>query len=939
MTSTTMLTTLDLVTPTSEDPGPIQAAPQSGAVASTSDFSTVVLSSDGSELVTQSAPNTPIQHRELANAEFGNKEATPDANKMMAATGNASKPSLNNFYADGFGQLREGLFSCFRPVLGYFGGKPPAEIKKSEDEEWEIPFDAISELEWLGSGSQGAVFRGQYENRTVAVKKVNQLKETEIKHLRHLRHQNIIEFLGVCSKSPCYCIVMEYCSKGQLCTVLKTKNTITRELFSQWVKEIADGMHYLHQNKVIHRDLKSPNILISAEDSIKICDFGTSHLQKKNDSTMMSFCGTVSWMAPEMIKKEPCNEKVDVYSFGVVLWEMLTRETPYANIAQMAIIFGVGTNILSLPMPEEAPRGLVLLIKQCLSQKGRNRPSFSHIRQHWEIFKPELFEMTEEEWQVAWDSYREFAKAIQYPSTVTKDHGGPKSAFAMEEEIQRKRHEQLNHIKDIRHMYEAKLKRTNKMYDKLQGCFTELKLKEHELAEWERDLAEREHMHIHTSPRAMSNAPRPHLRGNCYPNEGYEEMSSDEDGQCPPCRGSPYRNSNTSTSSGAQSSPFSRQSSCRSSAGQQTRRSEGANSQKILRNDAMRHSSSYWETLGGTRGSPARGSGFSQDSGMWSAGASSMAINGAGGVQGGVPVTYAQTIYRNGEGRWSDGRIASRRRVSSSANKSAVPPVFFTRDSPSRVPHGVINYSSPRSSSKLNRSSYPSRNAPHQLEDACCCNHGRVPRAKSIAVAMPTRGRSPTPYDNETGETQENMEEHFVAQLPESTSYEEALKSIGEADDVEMTTSVNPIYASPITTYSNPCHVVFNPEEENANDVDLTSSMDSRRSRADDADVESSEDEGNGNNILNTSMESEELRYRIDTSQSTMMSSLERSLEIGATRSDGLSDNERRVQAVKHSIKTHRRTSSNPQAIIHQRIEEYSSSATDDSDDAGAVRI
>ncbi|PIC54899.1 hypothetical protein B9Z55_003966 [Caenorhabditis nigoni] len=934
MTSTTILTTLDLVTPTSEQPGPMQAEPSSGADASTSDFSTVVLSSNGSELVTQSAPNTPIQHRELANAEFAN----PNTNNMVAAAGNASKPSLNNFYAEGLGHLREGLFSCFRPVLGYFGGKPTQEIEKTEDEGWEIPFDAISNLEWLGSGSQGAVFHGQYENRTVAVKKVNQLKETEIKHLRHLRHKNIIEFLGVCSKSPCYCIVMEYCPKGQLCTVLRQKNLITRQMFSDWVKEIADGMHYLHQNKVIHRDLKSPNILISAEDSIKICDFGTSHLQKKNDSTMMSFCGTVSWMAPEMIKKEPCNEKVDVYSFGVVLWEMLTRETPYANIAQMAIIFGVGTNILSLPMPEEAPRGLVLLIKQCLSQKGRNRPSFSHIRQHWEIFKPELFEMTEDEWQVAWDSYREFAKAIQYPSTVTKDHGGPKSAFAMEEEIQRKRHEQLNHIKDIRHMYEAKLKRTNKMYDKLQGCFTELKLKEHELAEWERNLAEREQMHVHNSPRSMSAAPRFQLRGNCYPNEAYEEMSSDEDGQCPPCRGSPYRNSNTSTSSGAQSSPFSRQSSCRSSAGQQTRRSEGANAQKISRNDSLRHSSSYWETIG-NRGSPARGSGFSQDSGMWSAGVSSMAIN--GGVQGGVPVTYAQTIYRNGEGRWSDGRIASRRRVSSSANKN-LPPVFFTRDSPSRVPHGVVNHSAPRSSSKLNRSSYPSRNAPHQLEDGCCCNHGRVPRAKSVAVSMATRGRSPTPYDNDALDAAENPDVHYEVQIPETTSYDEALKSIGETDDVEMDAAngVNPIYSSPITTYNNPCHVNYeNVAEENANDIDLTSSMDSRRSRADDADVESSEDEGNGNNILNTSMESEELRYRIDTSQSTMMSSLERSLEIGATRSDGLSDNERRVQAVKHSIKTHRRTSSNPQAIIHQRIEEYSSSATEDSDDAGAVRI
>ncbi|EGT35181.1 hypothetical protein CAEBREN_28035 [Caenorhabditis brenneri] len=417
-----------------------------------------------------------------------------------------------------------------------FGGKPPNEIKKSEDEEWEIPFDAISELEWLWSGSQGAVFRGQYQNRTVAVKKVNQLKETEIKHLRHLRHKNIIEFLGVCSKSPCYCIVMEYYSKGQLYTVLKTKNTITRELFSQWVKEIADGMHYLHQNKVIHRNLKSPNILISEEDSIKICNFGTS------------FCGTVRWMAPEMIKNEPCNEKVDVYSFGVVLWEMLTRETPYANIHQMAIFFGVGTNTLSLPIPEEAPRGLVLLIKQCLFRKGRNRPSFSHIRQHWEIFKSELFEMTEEEWQVAWDSYREFAKAIQYPSTVTKNHGG-KSAFAMEEELRQKRHDQSNQINDVRHMYETKLQRTNKMMDKLQGLFTELKLKEQELAEWHRQLTDRQ-FQLHNSPRAMLNAPRP-FRGNCYPNEAYECISSDDEGQ------------GQAPASG--------------SAGQKTRRGEGAN--------------------------------------------------------------------------------------------------------------------------------------------------------------------------------------------------------------------------------------------------------------------------------------------------------------------------------------------------------------------------
>uniref|UniRef100_A0A8R1EGQ6 Uncharacterized protein n=1 Tax=Caenorhabditis japonica TaxID=281687 RepID=A0A8R1EGQ6_CAEJA len=114
MTTTTMLTTLDLVTtPTDDGVG-------RRAEGGDDDFSTVVLSD---AFVTQSAPSTPIQHREQANAEFG-KEVTTSAN-MTAA--NVQKPSLN-FYTDGFGQIREGLFSCFRPVLGYFGGRAPAEI-------------------------------------------------------------------------------------------------------------------------------------------------------------------------------------------------------------------------------------------------------------------------------------------------------------------------------------------------------------------------------------------------------------------------------------------------------------------------------------------------------------------------------------------------------------------------------------------------------------------------------------------------------------------------------------------------------------------------------------------------------------------------------------------------------------------------------------------
>lgn len=84
-------------------------------------------------------------------------------------------------------------------------------------------------------------------------------------------------------------------------------------------------MVYLHTKKIIHRDLKSPNILVDNDDNIKICDFGSLYTFDKTfmPSVVMSFVGTSQYMAPEMMKNEPCNEKVDVWSFGIVLHELM----------------------------------------------------------------------------------------------------------------------------------------------------------------------------------------------------------------------------------------------------------------------------------------------------------------------------------------------------------------------------------------------------------------------------------------------------------------------------------------------------------------------------------------------------------------------------------------------------------------------------------------
>lgn len=114
-----------------------------------------------------------------------------------------------------------------------------------------------------------------------------------------------------------------------------------------------------------------------------------------------------------MIRNEPCNEKVDIWSFGVCLWELLCCEVPYKNVDSSAIIWGVGSNSLQLPIPSTCPDGFKLLIKQCWAPKPRNRPSFKHILMHLDIaaveilsFKPDDYFRTQQSWkQEVWPTY------------------------------------------------------------------------------------------------------------------------------------------------------------------------------------------------------------------------------------------------------------------------------------------------------------------------------------------------------------------------------------------------------------------------------------------------------------------------------------------------------------------------------------------------------
>uniref|UniRef100_A0A674BYG8 Mitogen-activated protein kinase kinase kinase 12 n=1 Tax=Salmo trutta TaxID=8032 RepID=A0A674BYG8_SALTR len=382
----------------------------------------------------------------------------------------------------GSGGFLEGLFGCLKPVWTMIGKAYSTEHKHNLEELWEVPFEDISELQWVGSGAQGAVFLGKLHGQEVAVKKVRDIKETDIRHLRKLKHPNIITFKGICTQAPCYCILMEYCAQGQLYEVLRAGRKITPSLLIDWAMGIAGGMNYLHLHKIIHRDLKSPNMLITYDDAVKISDFGTSK-EMSDKSTKMSFAGTVAWMAPEVIRNEPVSEKVDIWSFGVVLWEMLTGEVPYKDVDSSAIIWGVGNNSLNLPVPESCPDGFKILLRQCWSCKPRNRPSFRQILLHLDIASADLLSTPQETY---FKSQAEWRVEVKQHFEKIKSEGT--CIHRLDEEMIIRRKEELRHALDIREHYERKLDRANNLYMELNAVMLQLELKEKELLKREQSL-------------------------------------------------------------------------------------------------------------------------------------------------------------------------------------------------------------------------------------------------------------------------------------------------------------------------------------------------------------------------------------------------------------------------------------------------------------------
>ncbi|XP_012539540.1 mitogen-activated protein kinase kinase kinase 11 isoform X2 [Monomorium pharaonis] len=289
----------------------------------------------------------------------------------------------------------------------------------------EIDFDELQLEEVIGVGGFGKVYRGFWNKREVAVKAARQDAGEEpsvtLENVRQeaklfwlLKHENIVQLEGVCLKMPNMCLVMEYARGGSLNRVLSGRK-IRPDVLVDWAIQIARGMDYLHNKapiSLIHRDLKSSNVLLSEPienddfqyKTLKITDFGLAREVYK--TTRMSAAGTYAWMAPEVIKKSTFSKASDVWSYGVLLWELLTGETPYKGIDALAVAYGVAVNKLTLPIPSTCPQPWRVLMEACWASDSHARPGFTDIlialdevRSAFAATPHESFHTMQEDWR------------------------------------------------------------------------------------------------------------------------------------------------------------------------------------------------------------------------------------------------------------------------------------------------------------------------------------------------------------------------------------------------------------------------------------------------------------------------------------------------------------------------------------------------------------
>jgi len=257
----------------------------------------------------------------------------------------------------------------------------------------QLHFKDIQMGERIGRGSFGEVYTAVWFSTRVAVKKLppEMLRQNtsvleefnkEINLLKSLRHPNILQFIGSCHIPPNVCLVTEFMPRGDLHKIIHDKTiALDKNLMKSILIDVSRGINYLHSSNpvVIHRDLKSHNVLIGEHWNAKVADFGLCKIiQSWEETSKYTPCGTPKWAAPEVLRNEQYTTKADVYSFAIILWEITTRLDPFPGMSAFELIVQVGKHGLRPGVIAEGnPLGTLIL--ECWDDKASLRPSFERI--------------------------------------------------------------------------------------------------------------------------------------------------------------------------------------------------------------------------------------------------------------------------------------------------------------------------------------------------------------------------------------------------------------------------------------------------------------------------------------------------------------------------------------------------------------------------------
>jgi mitogen-activated protein kinase kinase kinase len=260
--------------------------------------------------------------------------------------------------------------------------------------------------ELIGKGTYGRVYLAMNANtgEMMAVKQVElpqtasdrndsrqasvvQALKLESETLKGLDHPNIVQYLGFEETPTNLSIFLEYVPGGSIASCLLKHGRFEENVTKSFTRQILDGLHYLHSEGILHRDLKADNILVEMSGVCKISDFGISKRTDDNGGgAFTAMQGTVFWMAPEVIntQKKGYNFKVDIWSVGCVVLEMWAGKRPWTGEEMVAVMFKLYQSKLPPPVPDD-----VILTdladdfrKRCFAINPEERATAAELMEH-----------------------------------------------------------------------------------------------------------------------------------------------------------------------------------------------------------------------------------------------------------------------------------------------------------------------------------------------------------------------------------------------------------------------------------------------------------------------------------------------------------------------------------------------------------------------------